>query len=474
MYNSKLYSILEYFSKYEQNRCRKYITSPYFNRNKGIIRLFDYLVEKLNEKGPEEPELDDKMVIWQKIGESKEYDDVRFRKYCSDLLKLVEGFLAQEMYEENPLHQATYLIEAVGRRKMAQLQNSTSKSVKRLTSRQVHRPASYYFYQYQIEKTFYEQFRAKRAEVTNIEAVTLNLDRFYLAEKLKYYCEIMSHQYEGAHRYEILFIEEIIHHVEMYNYDEVPPIAVYYQIYLAMVDGENHEHYYKLKDLLSRYGLEFPTEEAFNAYTFAINYCTRQINKGSQQFLQEYFDLYKDLLEKRIIFVEGELPTAHFKNIATVGLRLGKIDWIDQFIKEYQFFLPQEHRESAVSFNLAQLYFYKKDYDKVIELLQFIEYEDLTYNLNAKLTLLVTYYEIDEIEALYSLLESFRVYLKRNKNVTARRRRSYLNLIRFVRKLSRILPGDEKALSKIKSEMQETREIVMIKWLQEKIVELER
>ena len=48
MYNSKLYTILEHFDKYEQNRCRKYIQSPYFNRSEELVELFDRLVSAIN------------------------------------------------------------------------------------------------------------------------------------------------------------------------------------------------------------------------------------------------------------------------------------------------------------------------------------------------------------------------------------------------------------------------------------------
>ena len=156
-----------------------------------------------------------------------------------------------------------------------------------------------------------------------------------------------------------------------------------------------------------------------------------------------------------------------------MALRLGNYDWADRFITEYSEFLPPENRENAVTFNRATLYFYQKKFREVIEMLREVEYEELTYNLNSKNMLLLTYYELDEIDPLYSLMESFRTYLNRHKDIARKRRQSYLALIKFTKKLSRIIPGDKKEVQKVQKEMDEhPTEIASEKWLREKLTEL--
>jgi len=473
MKNSKLYSILQAFDKYEQNRCRKYVQSPYFNVNEELIQLFETLIDHINET-PEDELC--KEEVWCVLQPSKRYDDVRFRKYCSDLLKLVEGFLAQEVYEDRRLDQANNLIEAVGERKLEKLYKSTMRRARRLLEKQKYRHASYFYHNYEVEKNYYEltQFNIKREVKSNIEQIINNLDWFYLAEKLKYLCEVQSRKVVASHDYKVLFTDEILMHLNKNTYDSIPPVAIYFQIYKALEENEEPSHYYKLKELLNKYGLTFPKSEASEIYTFALNYCTQQINKGKPDFLKEIFDLYKDLLEKEILIQNGELAPWHFRNIVVVGLRLGEYDWIERFIHEYNIFVPESFRENAISFNLANLYFYQKKYNKVIELLQTVEYEDFSYNLNSKLTLLLTYYETDEIEALYSLMESFRAYLNRHKNFPEYRRRPYMNLIKYTKKLTKILPGEQDKLKKLTQEVEQVgNNIANAKWLKEKIAELE-
>ena len=262
--------------------------------------------------------------------------------------------------------------------------------------------------------------------------------------------------------------------MEEIDYEQYPPIALYYQIYLTLTDTENEEHYFKLRALLDKYGLQFQADEAKDVlYMAAQNYCIRKINKGNHKFTEEIFSLYEDLIQKGILIADGELSPWYFKNIVVVALRLGKYEWTEAFINNYSEHLPEAFRVNAVTYNLAQVYFYQKKHDKVIQLLQEVEYDDVAYNLGSKAMLLATYYETEEIEPLYSLFESFRAYLNRHKDIPVNRRRNYGNLIKFTKKLTRTMPGDESAIKKLKEEIKSTKNIASVNWLKEKIAELE-
>lgn len=209
MQNTKVFTILQYFTKYELNSLRKFVQSPYFNVNEDLMRLYDLYLELLESSDAEQT----KEAAWRVIvGDNRPYDDVRFRKYNSDLLKLVEGYLAQKVYEENPIREANHLIEAVSRRRMLKLYNTVMSSARRLSDRQHYKSAQYYYYQYQIEKNYYEILihGQKRLDKTNVEYIVENLDRFYLAEKLRYYCSVLSMKYTHSHEYKLLFLEEIV------------------------------------------------------------------------------------------------------------------------------------------------------------------------------------------------------------------------------------------------------------------------
>ena len=472
MQNNKVFSILQKFDKYEQNRLRKFVQSPYFNRNERLEKLLELLLKDVNAENSAISVIREK--IWNKIGHQGAFDDVRLRKDFSDLLRLVEKFIAQEEYEKNGLYEAEFLLTAIHNKKIKKLESGTTKMASRLLERFPLRSSSYYLHQFGIEKRIFllNHDVQVRGEKKNIEEVSKNLDVFYLCEKLRYYCYVMGSKRIATHNYELKMMDQVINQVENSDYRNIPAIAIYYQNYLTLTDGNNEEHYFKLKTLLDQYGLNFPKEEASILYTSTLNYCARKVNSGHSNFLNEYFDIMVDFLEKGIIFLDDHLEAQVFNNIVVTALRLEKFSWAEEFIKKYQIKLKNIQRENVVVFNTARLHWYRKNFDKVIELLREVEYEQIDYSLISKTMLLTTYYDTDEIEPLYSLLESFRAFLNRHKEIPERRRKYYLNLIRITKKLTNIAPHDKKAIEKLKKEVTENSTIATDPWLLEKIEEL--
>lgn len=476
MQQSKLYIILSRFDKYEQNRIRKYIKSPYFNQSQAITAFFELLITDINSKSKKSLT---KEHYWKAAFPKEKYNDLRFRKLGSDLLQLIEGFLSQEVFEEDKVQQITNLLDAISKKKIEKLYNSSVKKAATIADQQLFQNSDHYYDQYILEKCYYdiEQLEKNFSEKGNIEKIIENLDRFYLAEKIRLHTSVASRLLLVSHEYKFLLIDEILLHLQKYNYDHVPPIAIYYQIYLTQTETDNEAHYHRLKELIHQFGMKFPRSEASVIYLSALNYCVGKINQGNPVFLREYLNLYQELLQNELIFDEGKISPWNFNNVVLIALRLQEYQWTESFIRDYQDRLPADSKENLVSYNLSRLYFYQKKYDKVLRLLSSIEYEDYLYNLSSKAMLSVVYYEQDEIEALLSLLESFRTYLNRHKDIPERRRKFYLNYIKHLKSITTILPGEKEKIQRIKNEMnktfekQETSEN-MYKWLLEKLEDL--
>ncbi len=471
--NNKLYTILRTFDKIEMNRLEKYILSPYFNKNQYTTQLFGLLMKNVESKNAKELVKED---VWKILFEKEKYDDVRFRKINSDLLKLVEGYLAQQLYDENPLHQAIYLMEAVTRKKLDKLHNSTVKAAEELSKKQQYRPSGYYFYQYQIERNLYmlSDLDTQRTSKTNLEKIINNLDYFYLAEKLRYYVDILQRQSVVSHEYQLLFIDEILEHLGKQNYENVAAVSVYYQIYLTLKEPENENHFDTLMELLEKDASAFPESEANLLYKAALNYCVAKVNKGNQHFLENLFNIYIALINNKLLFIGDSFNTVVFSNIIYTALRLEKYQWAIDFVEKYQDKLPFENRESTVNFNFARIYFRMKKFDKVIPLLSVSEFPDYLMTLNAKVTLAGAYYELDELTPLYSLLESVKIYLSRHKDISPQRKELFSNFIKFTRKLTELIPRDKKAIQKLREELNNTKNITNADWLHEKLNALER
>ena len=472
MHNNKVYTILQHFDKNDFKQFNKYINSPYFNKSKLLTQYFQLLEKQIHSKNPEDFP---KEKFWKKLFPNQTYNDVRFRKLSSNLLKIIEGFLTQEVFEKKILQKDGFLIEAIGQKGLEKYYLSFMKTAENDIEKFPFEDSEFYLDQYQIQKNYHNiiQNEYKHSERHNIEKIDELLNKFYLSEKLRYFCAALSQQQRGTHVYNLKYSDEILSLVKSIKVDDIPPLAIYYQIYLTYIEEENDTHYFRLKELLKTHGQKFQSIEGKTLYDSAINYGVKKLNKGNANFLQEIFDVYVDFLKKELIYIDGELDPSHFRNIATVALRLGKYEWTENFIKQQKSRLPESKRENAITFNIARLYYYQKKYDEAISLLNTVEYEELIYNLSSKSLLLAMYYEKDEVEALYSLLDSFRTFLNRRKDIPESWKPSRINLIKFTKKLTRIIPGDTAAIEKLKKEINEAKSVADEQWLKEKIAELE-
>ena len=142
-----------------------------------------------------------------------------------------------------------------------------------------------------------------------------------------------------------------------------------------------------------------------------------------------------------------------FSNVVTTGLNLKEYKWVEDFIRDYSKFLDDKHRESFVHFNVARLHYEKKEYDKAMRLFAQSDYDDLLMSLNAKTMLLKMYYELDEMNALESLLGSMRTFLQRKK-VMGYHKSNYKNILHFTKKLLRTTAYGKEQKEKLRHEIE--------------------
>lgn len=339
-----------------------------------------------------------------------------------------------------------------------------------------YRDTNYYLNKLKLEKEV-DYNNVQRIQLTkqvNLEQVDKMLDCFYLSQKLKNYCNVLN--YKNVLNLEIqqLISDEIFSLIfENENLQAIPAIGIYFKIACTLVYPDEESYLEELVELLDKHGHVFPVLELRDMYIFAQNYCIKKINNGKQNYFEKLFRIYQVILQKDIIYMNGQLLPWDYKNIVSLGLRLKEFDYIEEFIQAQNRFLPIDFQSNALIYNKANLHFHKKDYQQVVELLREVKYQDLYYELDGRWLLVKTYFELDEWDAMNSLLESFRLYLIRNKLLSKRNQRQYLNLVKFSKKLIRLSFRDDKSIRKLQSQIIESKEVAERKWLLEKIGEFE-
>jgi len=188
-------------------------------------------------------------------------------------------------------------------------------------------------------------------------------------------------------------------------------------------------------------------------------------------FFKETLAIYDWGIKEDIVFSQGRLSPTTFRNYVMSGLRVGEFDKIENFITHHSKFLDENRRENALNFNLGRVSFYRKEYQKVIQYLNLVNYDDIWYNINSKVLLFASYYELDEIDVLISSIEAFSTFLRREKDVQNMRTQRYSNFSRYLKKIVNNKHRKDK-IKKINEALQADSGVVNKPWLLEKMGEI--
>lgn len=479
MINNKLLSILEKLTKYDLNQLRKYIASPFFNENEKVMQLFDLLDIRLRSKNSIQTKEDWEEFVrfaWNKIYSPKiKYNDVKFRRLCSDLNKLAQDFLGYKEYELQPLSQFNFILKALNERNLNKHFLAVEKQARNVNSKAKYRNADTFWENFRLEyerHNYLERNAARHSFKGNHNEADHYLDCYYWSNKLRMYSEALNNRSILNIDININLINELLDVVKDSDLIKVPAIAIYYHIIMAFQAPNEVQHFTAIIELTDNYGHQFPQTELRSIYIFAQNYCIRKINSGNLEYYEQLFNIYKSLLDKEIIFINKQLTPSNYKNIVTVGLFVKEYDWIENFILDYNHRLPKPYRNSALTYNLANLYFNQKEFGKVIEQLQQMEYKDAFDSLSSRWLLLKTYYELRETDAFDALKDSFSIFIRRNKSLSERNKEKYLNAVRFIGKIMRIAYSDKKSYENLLQQLNDTRIIIDKRWLLSKLEEV--
>lgn len=483
MLKNNLIILLKSFSKKEMTRFSEFVHSPYHNKHKDVQALVGYL-QKIY------PEFTIKRChrkkVYTTLFPKRKYDQAALAILFTYAFRLAKTFLIVEQQQTETAQKDIHLLQAFREKDQADLYEKITKQAQLAINKSSFRGSPFYWKQYMLakERDIYVEPRSRKVAHTVIQEKQYFLDYFYLAEKLKDGCELQVRSQILSVPFDMQFIDTILELLKnnWQQYQNIPPIAVYYHLYRMLTEA-NTTWYYQILPIIEQNSQLFPQKELKDIYTYVQNYCIKQINQSKEVFMEELLKIYKIQLVRQLLHDEkNQLSEWHYKNIVTLGLRLKERAWVYQFIKQYQAALPIESRENAYRFNRAAYAYDIGDYDKVLELLLQVEYTNIQYSLGARWLLLRTYYELEENIAFFALCDSFRLYLQRHQLIAAFKKEGHEQAIRLVKKLFQLkleLPYQKKDKTKreslkLRTEITTTATVFNRGWLERKLAELMR
>jgi hypothetical protein len=471
MRGSKLIILLRTLTKKEFKDFQLFTASAFFNTNHQLLSFLGHL-SKYHPAFDQEKLEKEQFFRLHYPGEL--FDDQKIRYLLSDLTKLLEEFITWQEYDRDRFRKKYLLASGFLRRNQDKFFLQELDMMRQMNSSSPLRDHAYYFNLVQISEIAYEHTSEKRNRAfdSTLQELIDNLEISYLAKGLRFYCEMINRRNILSVDYNLRFFDEIMAYVRQGMFDDIPAIRIYKHIYITLTDTDNHQNYLELLHELNQSGNLFNNREQRGMYVFAQNYCIRRINRGEKDALQEIFKLYQTMVQRSLIYEGSFVSQPDFKNIVTTGLRMGEVEWVSNFIEEYRSKLNPEFSENAYTYSMAWVHFTRREYDKALRMLLRVEFNDVYYHLDSKSLLLKVYYEMDEFDPFLSLIDAFRIYLKRNKFISDLQRTTYSNFINLINKLMKVKLGKVKMSVSLHQEILSTKPAADLIWLETKSTEL--
>lgn len=475
MKKSRLISLLESCSETEQADFLHFLAERQKNYRTDYLGLYQQLLKFAPEFSS--PKLS-KPAVWQQWNPAKNYQELRFNNYLSELLQILYEFLAVQTVQNNRLLQSQLLLERFGEQEQATF---IPYMLKRFEFDLEKNPLrdGHYFYQKILANQYwdyYEITQEKRQYNIYLQKENNHLDLYYHCEKLRVALDMYSRKNIVNLEYHASHLPHIVQHYREHpdQLEAYPAINIYFHALDMVRHPASSGAYFKVKDLLKQHFTIFPVQEVRTLYNYLLNFCVRKINTGEPGYYEEILTLYKFLLSEQLLEQQGKLTQWTFINILTAGLRLKNFTWTEDFIHQYKDALAPENRENVYAYSLAALYFEKGDLDSALQLLQAVVFTDAFYQVAAKIIQLKIYYLQQEYDAFFSLSLATQRYLSRNKQLSSYQKNSNLNFLRIIKRLFQLKSKAaylkqgryQEQVAKLMERIQETTALGNRKWLE--------
>jgi len=455
MQSSNLYQLIQSFTVAEQKSALRFLQSPYFNQREDIGRLFELLSQHT---------ITEKQQLWSEIYPDEPFDDTRFRLLMSYLNRLLERFLLVEQLGEKGLSSKLQLAAVYRNRGLMGHFERNMRAFEREISEQPQRNAQYHSLQrdYFLER-HENTIKLNPTDLESLKILAHHSDVAYLTQRLRLICLELAQKNVYRSGEDNPLHRVVIELAEQREWVNLPAIETYRAACKMLQMPEESIYYQIFKEKFTVEEQVFSATEMREFYTFSINHCIRQTNRGERSLEHEVLELYQKALAAGYLFENGTLSRFTYHNIVAAALRCGELDWAEQFIPTYNPFLEDSYRDSSLSFNQARLDYARNRYDSVLLLLQKANYRDPLLNLAAKTLLLKTYFVLEEHDLLQSHLDAMRNYIHRKK-VIGYHRNNYLNIIRFTERILQLEPNNKKALQELRAEIEKEAVLTEKEW----------
>lgn len=444
----------------------EFINSPYFNKSKSIIRLFNYLKTVYPSISSEHTSA--KKISLNVFSQRKTGAD-NIRKLLSEFMKLYERFVIQKANEVNKTRNKVIVLNYF---RLNKLEKRFRKGLTELNKEMnEHIPVDFQDYEtllrFRTEMISYYYNVSNESYVKSIQDYSKTGDVFYVYVKLCVYNSILNVLDENRKSFvkndkAYPLVQSIFESNQKFFYSNHPEIVInYYDLMMRMNFDEKYLYqlisYYNLKKKILDNRLRFVCILPIEGYLRTkLTFENSEFSMSEAKILHNmHNELYvkTNLFKNNVIEIsEGYFPHDMFIYAIINALNLGKKEWCLDFIEKNAGSVLPQLKESIYNYCTALILFFEKRNEEALNHLIRVSHKKIY--IYARILQLKIYFEREDYRLAEYQLAALKKFVQRSKEVSARRKRKTELFIRYYNLLLKLVTGGNK---NIKSDIDELK-----------------
>lgn len=477
----KLLVLLKSLRPEEHKDFEKFLQSPFFKAGPQYLKFFRYLCKRYPAFEIGKAEVQHAFLRCfglASLPASKWYN------LTSGLSKQIEQFMAVRIVVESCENkdQGVYdqlLVKSLDRRNMgAYFRAEAERVIAESELRRIKEPEDYFALQQLHQQIYFNHDTPKFNLYTeNLEQAATCLDVYFCISKLRYIAEMKARERILDVRYEWPFLDAVMAYSEASaRMDQHPLWAVYYQLVKLYLGGVDEPGF---RQLMTIFVAQFPVLAGTDQTVLLqhlIN-CGISLIARDAAVEAELLSLYKLAIDAGILSDGNRITYLSFINIANLACLCKEFDWAEQFIARFSIYLEETKRQPATGLAKAGLFYNRGMLDEAQscltpEMFTIPSFDILTRALMSKIVFDRYLLYGKDYEFLMAHLKAFEKFVQL-KSLTAEKKDSQLNSIKFIRKMAVLkfetvkVPESKKA--SLRKKLGQIQPVVSKKWLELKI-----
>lgn len=404
-----------------------FIRSPFFNKTKSLIALWDELKKYLPEFEIDELE---KEKVFKKIFPGKSYNAGTMKNLLHSFNRLFKKFLVNIEFNYNEFQQDYNLLSMClyntqfdfMRKKFEKIiekyeRNKRNEKNDEFNNLYLH---SLYYRRSQLEiinrKEIFDKYIFKAGEnliyftLTEISNIAHNIEVDMMNKKIK-----LDNNLPAAFLKSI-DIDYLVNEIRKIDYNSALEVELYYYLYKSRIDLENDEVFEKTVRIYYDYCRVSESKRINGLSTPIFNICTQRdiLGKpGSNRIKAEVakYDLDNGLIiSSTLKYIDKSLFAEYLK----IFLNVNDFEYAEKFYRQHFDKLSEDEKDNINNLYDALKCLQKKEYNKSLEYISKINPNFKNSKAVIKNAHLKCYFELNDVQGFEYSLDAFRQYLYRD------------------------------------------------------------